>query len=226
MRNMSSNEISSTSSYVLLELEILPESYDFNNEPIVYKNGGRQTKVINGSEEITLQFKLTNKGTGIANDIKYNIVPESKLNGQKISNLFIPKFIGDPKSLDPGKSSYFSVTLKAAPNLKPSFTTFSLSVDDRTKSGTKLVSRPFETDELKRPDIKLLTSVIETAKDPNFSSEVDSRVEANDFIKLKVTIENKGDGPAKNLNVDFLQSQYYQRFNPFHIIIQATVLIY
>ena len=108
------DEISSTSSYVLLELEILPESYDFNNEPIVYKNGGRQTKVINGSEEITLQFKLTNKGTGIANDIKYNIVPESKLNGQKISNLFIPKFIGDPKSLDPGKSSYFSVTLKAA----------------------------------------------------------------------------------------------------------------
>ena len=67
------DEISSTSSYVLLELEILPESYDFNNEPIVYKNGGRQTKVINGSEEITLQFKLTNKGTGIANDIKYNI---------------------------------------------------------------------------------------------------------------------------------------------------------
>ena len=209
------DEISSTSSYVRLELEILPESYDFNNEPIVYKNGGRQTKVINGSEEITLQFKLTNIGTGIANDIKYNIVPESKHNGQKVSNLFIPKFIGDPKSLDPGKSSYFSVTLKAAPNLKPSFTTFSLSVVDRSQyGGTKLVSRPFETDELKRPDIKLLTSVIETAKDPNFSSEVDSRVEANDFIKLKVTIENNGDGPAKNLNVDFLQSQYYQRFRP------------
>ena len=66
------DEISSTSSYVLLELEILPESYDFNNEPIVYKNGGRQTKVINGGEEITLQFKLTNNGTGIANNLIYN----------------------------------------------------------------------------------------------------------------------------------------------------------
>ena len=208
------DEISSTSSYVLLELEILPESYDFNNEPIVYKNGGRQTKVINGGEEITLQFKLTNNGTGIANNLIYKIDSESKLKGQKVSNLFIPKFIGDPKSLDPGKSSYFSATLKAAPNLKPSFTTFSLSVDDKTKSGNKIVSRPFETDELKRPDIKLLTSVIETAKDPEFSREVDSRVEANDFIKLKVTIENKGDGPAKNLTVDFLQSEYYQRFRP------------
>ena len=208
------DEISSTSSYVLLELEILPESYDFNNEPIVYKNGGKQTKVINGGEEITLQFKLTNNGTGIANNLKYKIESESKLKGQKVSNLFIPKFIGDPKSLDPGKSSYFSATLKAAPNLKPSFTTFSLSVDDRTKAGRKIFSRPFETDELKRPDIRLLTSVMETAKDPEFSREVDSRVEANDFIKLKVTIENKGDGPAKNLIVEFLQSQYYQRFRP------------
>ena len=101
------DEISSTSSYVLLELEILPESYDFNNEPIVYKNGGRQTKVINGGEEITLHFKLTNKGTGIARDLKYRINFESKLNGKKISNLFLPKFYGNPKSLDPEKVQLF-----------------------------------------------------------------------------------------------------------------------
>ena len=206
------DEISSTSSYVLLELEILPESYDFNNEPIVYKNGGRQTKVINGGEEITLHFKLTNKGTGIARDLKYRINFESKLNGKKISNLFLPKFYGNPKSLDPGKSSTFSAVIKATPNLKQSFTTFSLSVDDRSRSGNKKITRPFETDEIKRPNIRLLTSVMETAKDPDFSSDVDSRVEVNDFIKLKVTIENRGDGPAKNLVVEFLQSQYYDRY--------------
>ena len=148
-------------------------------------------------EKPIIKQQINNWKEETIKNLIYKIDSESKLKGQKVSNLFIPKFIGDPKSLDPGKSSYFSATLKAAPNLKPSFTTFSLSVDDKTKSGNKIVSRPFETDELKRPDIKLLTSVIETAKDPEFSREVDSRVEANDFIKLKVTIENKGDGPAK-----------------------------
>ena len=87
-------------------------------------------------------------------------------------------------------------------------------MDDRSRSGTKKITRPFETDEIKRPNIRLLTSVVETAKDPEFNNEVDSRVEVNDFIKLKVTIENRGDGPAKNLVVEFLQSKYYQRFRP------------
>ena len=208
------DEILSTNSFVLLDLQILPESYEFKDEPLVYKDGGRQTKVINGGEEITLHFKLTNNGTGIARDLKYRINFESKINGQKISNLFLPKFFGTPKSLDPGKSSTFSAVIKATPNLKQSFTTFSLSVDDRSRSGTKKITRPFETDEIKRPNIRLLTSVVETAKDPEFNNEVDSRVEVNDFIKLKVTIENRGDGPAKNLVVEFLQSKYYQRFRP------------
>ena len=88
------DEILSTNSFVLLDLQILPESYEFKDEPLVYKDGGRQTKVINGGEEITLHFKLTNNGTGIARDLKYRINFESKINGQKISNLFLQKFFG------------------------------------------------------------------------------------------------------------------------------------
>jgi len=48
------DEIAGTVSYVDLTIEILPESYNFENEPIVYNDRGLQTKVINGNEEFLL----------------------------------------------------------------------------------------------------------------------------------------------------------------------------
>ena len=51
-------EIIGTSSYVDLSLEILPESYAFENEPIVYNDKGLQTKVVNGDEEFLMKFKI------------------------------------------------------------------------------------------------------------------------------------------------------------------------
>ena len=206
-------EITNTTSYALLNLEILPESYDFNNEPLVYKDGGRQTKVINGGEEIILKFKVSNNGTGIANDLTFRLNGESKQNGRKVQNLFLTKFVDAPEFLEPGLSSYFSASVKADKNLKPSLTTFTLTVDDRSKSGEKIITRPFETDEVRNPTIILRASVIETATDLEFTKNVDSRVEVRDFVKLKVTIENIGDGPATNLFLDFYdKNRYRMRF--------------
>ena len=91
------------------------------------------------------------------------------------------KFVDAPEFLEPGLSSYFSASVKADKNLKPSLTTFTLTVDDRSKSGEKIITRPFETDEVRNPTIILRASVIETATDLEFTKNVDSRVEARDF---------------------------------------------
>ena len=108
----------------------------------------------------------------------------------------------------------FSTLIKADKNLRPSRTRFTLSVDDATKAGDNKTSRPIETDFIKRPNIEIKTSILGTAKDLKFSENLDSKVEAKDFVKLRVTIENNGDGPAKGLSINFLEDEHYRRFRP------------
>jgi len=207
-------EIIRTTSYVDLSLEILPESYAFENEPIVYNDKGLQTKVINGGEEILMKFKLSNNGTGFAENIRYNLTFKSVNSNQPVSNRFSLDVLDGPSTLGPGKDAVFSTLIKADKNLRPSRTRFTLSVDDATKAGDNKTSRPIETDFIKRPNIEIKTSILGTAKDLKFSENLDSKVEAKDFVKLRVTIENNGDGPAKGLSINFLEDEHYRRFRP------------
>lgn len=208
------DEIIGTSSYVDLSIEILPESYNFDNEPIVYNSKGLQTKVINGGEEFLLKFKISNDGTGTAEKIKYTLNASSELDNKKIQNNFTYDILDAPINLEPKKDFIFSAKISANRNLRPSLTKFTISVDDASKAGDKKTTKNIETDFIKRPNIDINTTILSTAKDLEFKNMLDSKVEAKDFIQLRVTIENNGDGPAKNLKVNFLEDEHYSRFRP------------
>ena len=102
-------EIIRTTSYVDLSLEILPESYAFENEPIVYNDKGLQTKVINGGEEILMKFKISNNGTGFAENIRYNLTFKSVNSNQPVSNRFSLDVLDGPSTLGPGKDAFFNL---------------------------------------------------------------------------------------------------------------------
>ena len=185
----------------------MQESYEFINEPLVYSENRIQRQVINGDEEISLKFKVRNNGNVAARGINYNFSYESR-NKEDISkiidNNFTPILISqNHSSIEPGQDVIYEFKVKADKNIEPSQTTFTLEVNDKTRKGDEATTKGFGTDFFKSPNLKLNVFISETATDPRMEQNVDKKIDIRDYVIFKFIVENIGNGPAKNLSIEF-----------------------
>ena len=179
--NIPDDEIPSTVTFVRLDVEVMQDSYDFINEPLVYSENRIQRQVINGDEEISLKFKVRNNGNVAARGINYNFSYESR-NKEDISkiidNNFTPILISqNHSSIEPGQDVIYEFKVKADKNIEPSQTTFTLEVNDKTRKGDEATTKGFGTDFFKSPNLKLNVFISETATDPRMEQNVDKKID-------------------------------------------------
>lgn len=215
----SEDEIRSTPLFVRLDVDVLNESYLFNNEPLVYDGNRIQSKVINGDEKILLKYKVSNSGNQDATGVNYMFSYSSKdlSNGSLTSNKFDFEILNKPSTIKSDESIEILVEVRADRNIVPSKTSFSLDVNDMTKKGDIATTSQFETDFFKPPRLDFKVIVDKTASDPRMTENVDKKIDIKDFVILNFVISNDGLGPAKDLYIEFPKTNEYITREKFNI---------
>tara|TARA_Y100001958_G_C21240579_1_gene568134 strand:- start:1753 stop:3693 length:1941 start_codon:yes stop_codon:yes gene_type:complete len=215
----SDDEIRSTPLFVRLNVDVLNESYLFNDEPIVYDGNRIQSKVINGDEKLLLKYRVSNSGNQDATGVNYIFSYKSKdLNdGSLTSNNFDFNIINKPSTIKSDESVEIQVEVRADRKLVPSKTSFSLDVNDMTKKGDIATTSQFQTDFFKPPRLDFKVIVDKTASDPRMTENVDKKIDIKDYVILNFIISNDGLGPAKDLYIEFPKTNDYITREKFNI---------
>lgn len=149
-------------------------------------------QVLEANEKIQISFYIKNEGKGDANDIITKISNPNSINGILFNN---PSII---RNLRPNDSVQVLTTINSDINLKNGNAKILFSFEEKNGFSPEPTEIDFETKEFIKPKIKIV--------DYAFITE-NGKINKGLPIKLKVILQNIGQGQAENVNVYFKYPQ-------------------
>jgi len=187
-----------------LQIQTTNTSTLWEDEVVTYDGNMKMSQYLNGGETITIKVKVKNVNNALAKDIILKASYESWYDNQVVPNKFdieYPKSIGN---LDFNEEREVEIKITADVSVQPSNTIFNLRAEDLEKQGAiSYAIAGVKTDIIRYGNVKYFIDIVETSDNKNFSGNSDKIINPNEFVKLKVTVENVGDGPAYDFKLRF-----------------------
>ena len=187
-----------------LEIQRIDESSTWRNEVTTYDGNDKMRRYLNGGETITLKVKVKNVNNALATNVSLKANYESFFNNEIIPNRFeieYPKSIGN---LDFNEEKEIEIKVTADVSVQPSNTVIRLRADDEKKQGaTSSNIASFKTDHIRYGKIEYNIIVDETSENKDFSGNTDKIIKPEEYVRLKVIVENVGEGPIYDFKLRF-----------------------
>lgn len=168
------------------EADTKPPLLEVSNIMFTDANGNNR---IDANEECFVTFDLTNNGKGNALNLKVDVNNKSNITG-----LIYNKSI-DVGKIEPGKIKTVIIPISGAMQLTSGKAILDFNFVEAKGFQPEPISYTIETKEFDKPDVKVV--------DHSFFSN-NSEIKLGFPIQLKVLLQNKGQGLAENVNVNFI----------------------
>jgi len=149
---------------------------------------GNSDNILDADETGEISFLLTNKGSGDAYNLVIQISEQNRIEG--IS--FNEKQFGD--NLAPGKSKKIKIPVSGSHELTTGKAKFGILVLEANHFNADPAEISFNTQSFRNPLVKIAAH--------QFSNkETEGKIGLAQIVNLKMVVQNKGQGIAKNINV-------------------------
>ncbi len=151
---------------------------------------GNNNKALDANEKGEIQFNLTNIGKGDGNIIKINVNDlnnNSYIKFQKIKTIPL---------LKTGSSELIKIPIEALPDAENGVSEIKIVVTEGNGFDADPIIIKVNTFKLKRPQLTL-----ESFKFSN--KDGDGKIKLGEMVNLQLLIQNKGQGIAKEITIDF-----------------------
>jgi hypothetical protein len=151
---------------------------------------GNLNNALDANETAEIAFVIENNGQGDAYRVKVSIVDSANVKGVNYLKE-IP--VG---TLPVGKKINIVIPITGTTDLVSSKTNFGISITEGNKFDVDPFSIAFTTNEYKKSIISIVDSKFE-------SSDDDNKFSRGEIIQLTILLQNKGEGDAKNVVIEF-----------------------
>lgn len=155
---------------------------------------GNNNNILDAGEKAEVKFKLSNSGNGNAYNIMAEIKVLSVIHGMEYPN------ITQLGNLDPGSNMIVSIPISAAMSIESGKVEFEVLIKEGNGFDADPIRISLNTQKYKSPLV--------TIADHKFSTE-GGKIRLGQLIALLIIVQNKGQGEARNINIEFL--------NPIHV---------
>lgn len=156
-----------------------------SNISFIDKNGNNR---IDGNEDCSLNFTVTNNGKGVAKNLKVLVQNNSTINGLSFNKLT------ELGTLAPNSTQNFLIPINGSMYLTSGTASFRISFEESMGFPPDPFELNIDTKEFIKPDLKVV--------DNSFLTDNGS-IKLGFPVQLKVLIQNVGQGIAENVNVNF-----------------------
>lgn len=156
-----------------------------SNKNLADKNGN---KCIDANEDCSINFSITNTGTGSARNLKALVQTNSSVFGLTFKNSI------DIGTIEPNDIRNVSIPISGTMNLTSGKSNINISFEEQMGFPPDPFELNITTKEFAKPNIRIV--------DYSFLPEKDT-IKLGSLIKLKVLVQNIGQGMAENVKVEF-----------------------
>lgn len=161
---------------------------------IVYKDENNN-QLLEAWEKASITFTIKNNGRGISQRL---LISAETANGDEIKGLVYPTVVRID-SMVPGKEHTVTVPVEGSLNLSSGIATVTVMIREEYEYDPDEITLDITTDEFKAPKIQIAAY----------------RLEADQYVnsvlvpvKLRLVLQNKGQGPAADVRLDFYLPDY------------------